>query len=285
MQRFILTITLIIGFLLLYTGSALAVKIIPPRLVIDSDVKVQHLFIKNDEKTTQGYRFGWKHLAMAKDGSIVNVDKMGRDKVPQYKAADDLIRFSPRRVTLKPGETQRITMMIRRSPSLDAGEYRSHFLIQRESQSVVSEQTSPDAPKEQGASVGVDVLISRAIPVYVLHGETGASIDLLSAVYQVNPSKKTPNQASHIVSFDVKKTGNRSVIGVANVYCNDSGNQKRLNKTGKVFAVYAEGEFGKQKMGVNFPPDSCANMKIKIVGHADDKLAGQVLAEGVLQRR
>ena len=279
-----LHIALTLTFIFINIGSAYAIKIIPPRLVIDSDIKVQHLFIKNDEETTQGYRFGWKHLAMAKDGSIVNVDKLGRDKVPEYKAADDLIRFSPRRVTLKPGQTQRITMMLRRSPNLEAGEYRSHFLIQREPQSTTAEVTSSENPQQQGATVGVDVLISRAIPVYVLHGKTNASLELLNASYQQNPNKTRPNQPSHVVHFDVKKTGNRSVIGVANIHCDDSGNNKRLNKVGKVFAVYAEGEFGKQKMAVDFPPNACSNMKIVITGHRDGQLAGQILAERALQR-
>jgi hypothetical protein len=265
--------------MLVHSGSAMAVKIIPPRLVIDPDVKVQHFFIKNDEKTTQGFRFGWKHLAMDKNGNVINLDRMGRDKVPEYKAANDLIRFSPRRVTLEPGQTQRVTMMIRRPPNLEAGEYRSHFLIQREAKSTVQEDVQPNASTKQGATVGVDVLISRAIPVYVLHGETDASLELLSATYQQNTNKTKPNQANYMVNFDVKKTGNRSIIGVAHIYCMDSGNEERLNKTGKVFAVYAEGEYGKQKMGVNFPPSACNNMKIKIVAHPDDKRAGQVLAE------
>lgn len=276
------SVTFLAAFLFFSIGQAFAFKIIPPRLVIDPDVKIQHIFIKNSEKKVAYFRFGWKHLAMTQDGKVLNLDKIGRDKAPNYKAADDLIRFSPRRATLQPGETQRVTFMLRRSPDLEAGEYRSHFFIEREPQTTKSSlenEEKPSSANSSRATVSVDVLVSRAVPIYVLHGETNASLELINATTKPNPNATKPNQPSHMVNFKVEKTGNRSVIGIAHVYCSDSGKDVRLNKSGKVFAVYAEADTQQDSVGFDLKKNNCSNIKLAITGHHDDKLSGQTLAE------
>lgn len=266
-------------FLFLNIGQANAVKIIPPRLVIAPDTKIEYMFIKNSSDSPETYRFGWKHIAMDKEGNIHNLDKEGMDKVPGYRPLDDLIRFSPRRATLQPGETQRVTFMLRRPPNLEAGEYRSHFLVQREP--TAKSQNENAAPN---ASVSIDVLVSRSVPIYVLNGETSASLKLLNAEVRENVDRKKQHQPKHMVHFDVQKVGNRSVIGTANVFCTKNGEEVRANKSQRTFAVYAEGELRQEKMAINTDPAQCPNMRIVLKGHGDDVLAGQVLAESAVKQ-
>jgi len=126
-----LTATLV--FVTFSYSAAYAVKIIPPRLVIGADAKTEHIFIKNNANKTEVFRFSWKHMAMDKEGNVLNLDKLGLDKAPAgYNSLEKIVRFSPRRAVLKPGQTQRVTFMLRRSSDLPAGEYRSHFLVERE---------------------------------------------------------------------------------------------------------------------------------------------------------
>lgn len=282
LKRFIVLGCLVAGLVFSNFGEALAVKIIPPRLVIGPDVKVEYMFIKNNSAKPETFRFGWKHIGMDKEGNIINLDKFGMDKAPGYKAADDLIRYSPRRAVLEPGQTQRITFMMRRSPELAAGEYRSHFLVEREPS--VKAQPSPEGEKTApvaGSSVEVEVLISRSVPIYVLNGETNASLSLISAELKRNPDSKTNKQPENMVHFRVQKTGNRSVIGVADVLCKTSaGEDVKASKVSKVFAVYAEGEFRNEKMAIELPAGSCPSMRITLKAHPNDVLAGQILAEG-----
>lgn len=267
-------------------AHAYAVKIIPPRLVIGSDVKVEHLFIKNNSSETKAFRFGWKHIAMDKEGNVINLDKIGIENGPtEYKAADDLIRFSPRRAVLKPGQTQRITLMLRRSSKIPEGEYRSHFLVEREPLTnaiqKISEEENTDTTSsvEEAASpsVKVDVMVSRAIPIYVLNGETTASLKILSADIKQNPDK-TNSDAKQLVHFKVQKDGNRSIIGIAQIFCKSGGEEVVISKPSKVFAVYAEGEYRNEQLPVQVPAKGCSSYRLSIKGHPDDVLAGQDLA-------
>ncbi|MCI5060571.1 MAG: hypothetical protein MRY79_05820 [Alphaproteobacteria bacterium] len=258
--------------------SAHAVKIIPPRLVISPDTKIEHMFIKNNSNKKETYRLSWKHIGMNKEGKIINLDKFGFDKAPGYKGVDNIIRFSPRRVTLEPGQTQRVTFMLRRPPNLEAGEYRSHFFVQREP------QTPPAATSETQSNTGnstvqFDVLVSRAVPIYVLHGETNAEFTLLDAQLEKNPNRKEKHSPKHFVHFDVQKAGNRSVIAVADIFCAAQGKDLKINKASKSFAIYAEGEFRKEKMAVEVPAGGCPSMTVRIKGHPNDVLANQILGE------
>ncbi len=285
-------LTMALALLAFSYTSASAVRITPPRLVIGADVKVQHMFIKNTADQTESYRFSWKHLAMDKQGNVLNLDKIGLENAPQgYRPLDDVIRFSPRRAVLKPGQTQRVTFLIKRSAQLTDGEYRSHFLVQREPNAA---STAPNDANNNGASqnnsqlpspaVAVDVLISRAVPIYVLQGQTNAELKLLGVEVKKNTNKTKPHHPNNLVHFKVQKTGNRSLIGIASIYCDQNGKEVKISKASKVFAVYAEGEYRNEQIAVQIPPSGCNAYKIKIKGHHDDMLAGKILADQTFQK-
>lgn len=272
---------------LFFAQSAFAVKIIPPRLVIDSNTQIEYMFVKNNSKQTEAFRFGWKHMAMDKEGNILNLDRIGMDKAPAgYKPVDQIIRVSPRRAVLKPGQTQRVTFVLTRAPNLPEGEYRSHFLVERVPLSggnTLDDKSEPEEIENQAnieataPSVAFDVMVSRAVPIYVLNGKTEASLKLLNMSMNPNPDKKKVQDPTHIGEFKVQKTGNRSVIGRATVYCTSNGKEIQISKVPRIFAVYAEGEFRNEKIALTIPKQGCSSKRIEIVGHPDDVLKGQVL--------
>ena len=278
-----LFIFLIFIAVLLISSHSYAVKIIPPRLVLGPDVKVEYMFIKNNSDHKESYRFSWKHIAMDKEGNVLNLDKIGIENAPPgYQPLDKIIRFSPRRAVLEPGQTQRVTFIISRAKNLPAGEYRSHFLVAREPKKKQENIAATDENdgKDPAASpkVSVDVLISRAVPIYVLNGETSASLELLGAEIKKNVKKKKPFQPDHLAHFKVQKTGNRSIIGIATVFCQSGGKDIVISKSSKVFAVYAEGEYRNETMAVQLPAEGCSSYRMVIKGHHDDLLAGEILA-------
>ena len=286
-------LTLALALLAFSYTSASAVRITPPRLVIGANVKVQHMFIKNTSNQTESYRFSWKHLAMDKQGNILNLDKIGLENAPQgYRPLNDVIRFSPRRAILKSGQTQRVTFLVKRSAQLSDGEYRSHFLVQREPKKtnpVPNETPTSDAPQNtnepaSSPAVAVDVLISRAVPIYVLQGQTNAELKLLNVEIKKNTNKTKPHQPDNLVHFKVQKTGNRSLIGIASIYCDQNGKEVKISKASKVFAVYAEGEYRDEQVAVQIPSSGCNAYNIKITGHHDDPLAGKILAKQAFQK-
>jgi hypothetical protein len=276
----------VIGCIIIPLSDAMALRVIPQRLVLDTDVKVEYMFVKNNSDKTETYRFGWKHMAMDKEGNVLNLDRLGMDKAPAgYKPVDDLVRFSPRRAILKPGQTQRITFMINRGKALADGEYRSHFLFQREPENgdkpkeeVTQQSNNPEASRSR---VSFNVLVSRAVPIYVLNGNTSAKLEFVSASVKKNANKKDPKQPDYLAHFKVRKEGNRSVIGIAEVMCMSGGEEVLISKPAKVFAVYAEGEFRDEQMAVELPPKGCSSYKLHIKAHPDDIKAGETLINQV----
>lgn len=272
----VLPVLLVFLSIVLGAGHAHALKIIPPRVVVDSETNIEHVFIKNDSEKRQAFRFGWRHLAMKKDGEIVNVDKVGREVVPDYKAADDILRYSPRRTVLEPGEVQRVTLLIRRSPDMAAGEYRSHFLVEREPDAASDALESMEQDGQE-SQVNVKVLVSRAFPVYVRHGEVAADLKVVGATMSKNTAG---GQATHNVKFQLQKEGNGGVIGMANVMC---GEQK-ASQVGKVFAVYAEADSREEEMGFVMPEGGCASgLRLVVDAHSDDPLSGKRFGDVPLQ--
>lgn len=270
-------------FVFVTYGQAYALRIIPQRLVFKPDVKVEYMFVKNNSDKAETYRFGWKHMAMDKEGNVLNLDRIGMENAPSgYKPVDDLIRFSPRRAVLQPGQTQRITFMVKRSQALEAGEYRSHFLFQREPSK--GEITEPEAGAVNDSelskpNVAFDVLVSRAVPIYVIHGETSAKLNFVSAAVKKNAEKKAAAQPDFLAHFKVQKQGNRSVIGIAQILCNSGGEEVVISNPSKVFAVYAEAEFRSEQLGVTMPAKGCSSYRLLVKGHPDDLMAGQVLID------
>lgn len=297
-KKTLLGLTTIV-MVMLFCAEAYAVKIIPPRLVLGPDITIEYMFIKNNSDKQEAYRFKWKHVAMDKEGNILNLDKIGLENAPSgYQPVDKLIRFSPRRAVLKPGQTQRVTFMIRRPQNAPAGEYRSHFMVEREPRvsnapQAQQQELPPQEPAPQSSQsttdepatpvVSFDVLVSRAVPIYVLNGETNASLELLGAEIKKNKEKVKPHQPDYLVHFRVKKTGNRSVIGIARVFCQSGDKEIPISKPGKVFAVYAEGEYRNEKMAVELPAKSCSSYRMIIKGHPDDVLAGQTLVNNTFK--
>lgn len=261
-----------------WSTPALAIKMIPPRVITSTDQKVFHIYIKNDSKQARTYRFEWRNLAMSKDGRTVNMDKEGHEPVPDYRGLSEIVRYSPRRATLKPGDTQRVTFLMRPPKDAPAGEYRSHFIAVQEPEVEPLDPTQGSARPNE-TNVAVKLLVSRAIPVYVRHGETQGTLTLLGADLRREKALKTDEVRSY-VHFDVGRQGNRSVIGRAIVKCTTpSGEEKTISKAPAVFAVYAEAEFRHQKSLVQLPAEGCSTMKVILEAHPEDPLSGAKLGE------
>ena len=149
---------------------------------------------------------------------------------PEERFADEVVRYSPRQVTLVPGAGQTIRLMFKAPPTLAEGEYRSHLLFSKPP-AAISALPGKEA-KEQNT-------ISMSIPVIARHGnlEAKAAIDPASVKVSEIGEKK------QLVGFTLTRSGARSIYGDVVVY---RGKEKVAE--GKGFAVYTPN--AKRKVGV-----------------------------------
>ena len=96
---------------------------------------------------------------------IEMVPLLETDKGPDAK---DWVRFSPRRTTLAPGETQTIRIFLRKPPDAAAGEYTARLRVQ----AIPPPKKKPRRGSEktpENLAVNLDVVYGVTIPIIIKH--------------------------------------------------------------------------------------------------------------------
>ncbi len=172
----------------------------PHRLVIDPTEKVEVLNVANKSEETHRYDLTLIDQVMNEEGMTLRKDTF------DY-SAKRMIRFVPKRFTLKPGERQVVRVMVKRPDDLGDGDYHSHLLFREVPLSVQDKQALKKERAEQNADKKVTfeirALYGVAVPVIVQQGKVESGMNMLDASI-VPATDKTP--ASLSVNFE--RTGN-----------------------------------------------------------------------------
>lgn len=142
----------------------------PTRLVFDGRTRSGTLTFLNQNTETTTYRLFWRDMRQDKEGKFVLM-KEGED-VPW--SARQILRYSPRQVTLGPQESQIVRFALRKPKGLKEGEYRSHLVIAE--QENASEDDGGDVNAPGPLSFQLNVAYSYSIPVVVVHGDLKSKV-------------------------------------------------------------------------------------------------------------
>jgi hypothetical protein len=174
----------------------------PTRIILDGG-RGAEIVLNNigDEPAT--YRISTEFRRMNPDGSLADVTT----PTDRDKAAEDMIIFAPRRVTLAPNEPQSIRIVARPPQGLPDGEYRVHLLFR--AIPPATPVTKPaDAPK--GLSFKLIPVYGVTIPIIVRLG----NLDVQAGITNVHLDKK---DGKPVVALDLTRTGARSTFGEVRV--------------------------------------------------------------------
>jgi hypothetical protein len=212
----------------------------PSRLVFEENDRTLSVVLVNTGSTETTFRISLVNYLMDDNGSLVEVSDPN-----QGMFADQLIRFSPRQVTLPVNVPQTIRIQIQRPANLPEGEYRSHMFFR----AVPSDESTAESILIEGGD-GVDVrltpLYGISIPIIVRHGKTEVQIGLknLEIVRQ--------SETTHLM-FDIIRTGNRSVYGDISVIWQQGGEEYVIGMILGI-AVYTPNDVRKINMELKLPP-------------------------------
>ena len=151
-----LLLTIQPGFLLpSFLSSALAdtrgvgkgILVAPVKLEFEGRTRSGTFKIMNRDSVLVDYRITFAPL-VAKDN--------GKD-------ARDWVRYSPRRVSLNPGEHQTIRVVVRKPLNLAPGEYTARILIQ-----AIPPAREPAGPTDK-IQVNLDIVYGVSIPLIIKH--------------------------------------------------------------------------------------------------------------------
>ena len=153
----------------------------PTRIVFEGRTRAAELTLLNIGKQTATYRISFTHLRMGETGDLKEIEKAE----PGDQFADDLVRYSPRQVTLDPNVAQTIRLQVRKPEGLADGEYRSHLLFRAVPPESSQPETSVEvAEKKTGYSIRLTPIYGVSIPVIVRSGKTSVKASLSDLAVQ-----------------------------------------------------------------------------------------------------
>jgi fimbrial chaperone protein len=217
----------------------------PTRVVFEKDQRAAQVELVNQGKTPETYRISVVNRRMGESGEFIVISEPG----PGELFAESMLKYSPRQVTIPPGSSQTVRILLRKPADLAPGEYRSHLQFDRVADAS-GRSSVEDVGKDKPSGVGVilSALVGASIPVIVRHGDTQASVSLSHVA--LAPST---TQAGPAVSFDIQREGNRSVYGDLSVTFTPRQGAAVDAARASGVAVYAPNGLRRARMPLDLP--------------------------------
>ena len=248
--RFVLGAALLLGTQAMLASPAKAqgdLLVAPTRVVLDGRRGTEVILnnIGNEEAT---YRITLELRRMNDQGRLDDVDPtQASDK---EKAALQVIRYAPRRVTLPPNQPQSIRIGMHPADALADGEYRAHLLFRA---------IPKAAPVEAVQDVSNDLKIQLipiygiSIPVIVRKG----NLEATAALSNVHIGKDNEGPT---LEFSLSRKGNKSVFG--EIHVTKPGVSEPVT-IAKGIAIYPEVE--SRSVSLPIPPEVAAQLRGEVV--------------------
>jgi hypothetical protein len=202
--RFIALSLLCFGSIQPIANAGANLMITPTRIVFEDRMRTAQVTLMNNGTETGNYRISFINQNMTDDGKFEPVEEGAEGMF-----SDSLVRYSPRQITLPPGQSQVVRLMLRKPRDLKDGEYRSHMLFQALPKPGKSSLESTLNKKADKITVEIIPIVGISIPVIVRKGNINSEVTLSNAKYiagdQTNPKAR--------IAIDMNRTGESSIYG------------------------------------------------------------------------
>jgi len=178
----------------------------PTRIVLDGR-KGAEVILNNIGEEPATYRISIEFRRMTEDGSLVDV----AEPTAEDKAAEDMIVYAPRRVTLVPHQPQSIRIAARAPQGLPDGEYRVHMLFR------AIPPANPVVPASASTDGTTHGLHFQLIPVYGVTIPVIVRLGNLEAKAAIANVRLDKTSGKPVVDLDLSRSGTRSTFGEVRV--------------------------------------------------------------------
>jgi len=185
----------------------------PTRIVFGERDRVKEVILINTGNEKRSYRVEWSEKTVSTTGNYINLN----DGLPEF-ALSPFVRFSPRQVTLQPGERQVVKLLVRKNNQMKMDEYRSHLRFF----ALPIERDPAPEQRVDGIELKLDVLTSYTIPVIYRTINPQPEINLEAVEVRQNSS------ASADILVTVSKQSTTSITGSLFAYINDRETGKKV---------------------------------------------------------
>lgn len=256
----------------LQADGAAGLVITPTRVELEGKQRSASITIANNGTKRGSYKIQLINKHMTEDGQILDISTDIKDGM----FADKLLRISPRRVDIEPGQNQNIRILVRKPKDLKEGEYRTHLsvMIMPDAQESSPSNESDNSDK---LTITVKANYGVTIPVIVKNGNLSASGEMGEIKYHPANSAKKENAK---LIFNISRQGNKSLYGdIKVVYINLSGKESLIKFMGGM-AIYTPNELRKFEI----PLDSAESAQIgkgilRVIYQAKENDGGKIIAQ------
>lgn len=169
----------------------------PTRIILDGR-RGTEIILNNIGDDVATYRISVELRRMKPDGTLEAVTLPNA----RESAAEAMILYAPRKVTLPPNQPQSIRINARAPQGLADGEYRVHLLFR-----AIPESQPVTAPKPtEGVSFRLTPVYGVTIPVIVRLGNLSATAGIANVA-------KASEGGKPVIALDLSRTGDRSTFG------------------------------------------------------------------------
>lgn len=164
----------------------------PTEVIFSGNERGKSITIANTGDATGIFELSWFDSKMTPEGTVQRLEEQPTWSLQPH------IRFSPRRVELKPGQNQTVKIALRRTTKVTLGEYFSHLRVLTLNDNVDSQ------PNETTDTITIKARTAISIPVIWRNGPLRPS-----ATFEDIQFDKTSNG----ISLMVVRTGHLSTRG------------------------------------------------------------------------
>lgn len=264
------------GLLLASMSVRADLLISPTRALLTAQQPVTQVTLRNTGQARHTYRMEWREMRRTDTGAYQSIEQpSAADRI-----ASPMLRYSPRQITLEPGEMQTVRVQFQPPPTLTPGEYRSHLRFS----TVGAEPASEPAAAGKDGAATIQIGLAFSIPVIVRVGEPEGVDVRLSRVQPRIETSPQDGQTRLALDVTVERSGAYSSFGDINVHMQESSDGPTI-VLGKStdFAVFADAGARpitiplREDVGV--PPGAW----IRVSYDGKQEYAGRVLAEQIFQ--
>ena len=230
----------------------------PTRIVFEERTRTAQVTLINNGTEQGDFRISFINQNMTDNGQFETV-KAGEKGL----FANSMVRYSPRQITLAPGQSQVIRLMLRKKRDMVNGEYRSHLLFQSIPKASKSSIESNINENPEGITVEIIPIVGISIPVIIRHGKLQSELKLDNA--HIIPGDEANPVSS--ISVDMHRTGNQSVYGdFRAIFTPNNGDEPVIIAMANGVAVYATNAFRQFSVPIRAPSEiSVKEGKIRII--------------------
>ncbi|MFT7259806.1 MAG: fimbrial chaperone protein [Glaciecola sp.] len=182
------------------------ILITPIRVVFGAKDRVQEVIIVNTANESRTYALSWVEMTQL---DRIGYSVLDTNEAATFAKASDFIRFTPRRITLQPGENQRVKLMLRRTSDSQNQDYRSHLKFTVIPNSVLQDNLNNENNSAKGPSIKLNLFLNYSIPIIIKNESSVQNVTFSNLAF----ARKSASSSKPALTFALNKTSPGSSFG------------------------------------------------------------------------